>query len=197
MNVHEKHTDSRKTPQGIRCLSWLQPITFLGPGLACLRKQLLRSPLVETELKTRQGPAVHRVAETNEVQAEQTTCAGLHSWPTTSHAMQRLKLFLAFAANITHKKMHDNSWMATEYGLQRLAKSFSLSEQICCDAVSSQCTNCKCGFLVSILYAAKWLESTIYLNRLKGMPASRRPPSSHRSFWRSAVNLSDMPSLAA
>ena len=109
MNVHEKHTDSRKTPQGIRCLSWLQPITFLGPGLACLRKQLLRSPLVETELKTRQGPAVHRVAETNEVQAEQTTCAGLHSWPTTSHAMQRLKLFLAFAANITPKKMHYNS----------------------------------------------------------------------------------------
>ena len=57
----------RLSENGWRRLSWLQQIKILGPGLACLRKQLLRSPLVETELKTTQGPVVHRTAKTTSI----------------------------------------------------------------------------------------------------------------------------------
>lgn len=142
----------RKPLQGWRRLSWLQQIKILGPGLACLRKQLLRSPLVETELKTTQGPVVHWAAKTrsiwqmrSELNKPLALVSILGPLPLKVRCRSVWISLLAFAANVRHKNalqcVNGNAvWIAkTWISLFLSQTNCGTDQQSCCDAVSSQC----------------------------------------------------------
>lgn len=89
MSVHEKCTDSQKTPTRLTAVklaatnqnfgSWIGMSSETAPSITFGRNG------AENDTRSSSSPSCQNYEYlTNEVRAEQTTCAGLHSWPTTS-----------------------------------------------------------------------------------------------------------------